>query len=135
MPILIVGLVIAALLGTVIAQAKHSGKVSSEKALFKKASEDKDKVIDQERAARAKSDQIAAEATARWEKVRKRFAGNRKDIANAPASDDGPLAPVLRRELDRLPGPPGPADSSVLPETATGSGPVPVSGGARAAAR
>lgn len=33
---------------------------------------------------------------------------NRRAITNAPPSDDGPLAPVLRRTLDRLRGPAGP---------------------------
>ncbi len=37
--------------------------------------------------------------------IRRNADNHRRNITDAPHADDGPLAPVLRRELDRLPEP------------------------------
>lgn len=59
----------------------------------------------------AEADRFAAITGKTAEKkddIRRKSEANKLEIISAPPSDDGPVAPVLRRWLDRLPNPPRP---------------------------
>lgn len=128
MPIYLI-IAVVVLGGLLFAQVKHSGKLSAQRDQATKVANENAKVAKDEREARARADKIAADATAKWEQARKRFNESRKEIANAPPSDDGPLAPVLRRTLDglRVEG----AGAADISETAAVSGTVHLSGRTR----
>jgi hypothetical protein len=60
--------------------------------------------IAEERAATKRVNQVVATEAANAEAWRRRYNATRLEIANAKSEDDGPIAPVLRHALDRLPG-------------------------------
>lgn len=68
-------------------------------------------------AAAARIDAAARLAALRQQQIRADAAARRKEIADAPPDMDGPLAPVLRDQLERLPEPPG-ADPGRRPAAA-----------------
>lgn len=107
--LIIGGLAIIGLFGTVIAEAKHAGKLSGDLKASNQINADNIKTIEAERAARTRADGIAAAAIADAEEARKKYADRKGKIVNAPPSDDGPIAPVLRIALDGLRGPSPPA--------------------------
>jgi hypothetical protein len=96
------------------ASVKHSGKIEGQLDVATEVSNAKDLVIDQINARHARTEAIVAGTQKTGESARKTFAAHNMEIANAPLDQDGPLAPVLRRELDRLraPGSDAPGDGA-----------------------
>lgn len=89
--------------GLLFAQVRHSGALSNQLDTATEIANSNAKIAEDERIARAAADAKLAAGEAKWENDRKRFAANRREIANAKPEDDAPLAPVLRRTLDGLP--------------------------------
>lgn len=62
------------------------------------------KLLEDRQQEAARANKIAADAIAKNEEWRKKYAALKRSISDAKPEDDGPLAPVLRRTLDELRG-------------------------------
>jgi len=100
-------LVIGLLVFGLYKQIQATARARAEAAHIAQVNKDNIAVMGAKDAQVARANVIAAQAQADAEAWRKRFNAKRKDIANAPQSDDGLLAPVLARVLDGLPRPDG----------------------------
>lgn len=102
----IIGLALGLSIGAiyVVAQLKSIGRLQAEVGIAAAAAALNANQVKIERAAYAAREIIATKWVGDRDLIKTRATGARKEIANAPASDDGPVAPVLGRELERLRG-------------------------------
>lgn len=103
----IIGVCIVALSVGLYVQVRANGRLRAERDQAVTANEQNLAIIAAERAANKRTDQVVATETAKAEVWRRRYSVIRLEIANAKSEDDGSVAPVLRRVLDRLPQPDG----------------------------
>lgn len=124
---IIAGLAIGAMY--VAGQLKKIGRLESELTIATNVARINATTVKIERAEYARREEIAGRRDAQLAKIRGNHAQVRKEIASAPATDDGPLAPVLRRQLERMRGQAGSGDAdraaSATGRAGTLSGAVP----------
>jgi len=77
-------------------------KANADRAMLEQINEANLKAIEAVRADLERQAKIASQAQAVANKRAAELASTKKRIRNAPKSFDGPVAPVLRRELDEL---------------------------------
>ena len=103
-----------------VVEVKHIGRLEAELSAAAEIAEQYAVVAEQDRKARAHAEDVAAQVERRAESARRAFLRQRREVTDANPSEDGPLAPVLRRVLDGLPvAPIGSGDST---RAAGGSG-------------
>lgn len=117
---LIIGaaVVVALIIGLyVVGQLKRVGKLEGQLDASIELSNQNAEIAEKQRAEMERLQGIDAENAKLRARLRRASDDNRRAISNAPPSDDGPLAPVLRRQLDSLRGDEGPnaADRAAAP--------------------
>lgn len=120
-----IGIFAGVLLGAVYVtgQIKKIGRLESEVAIATNVARINAQTVKIERAEYERREMIASTWAATKDKIRANHATVRKAIASAPTSDDGPLAPVLRQQLERMRGqaPAGAADRAPAPAGSAGA--------------
>jgi hypothetical protein len=99
----VVGLCVVALSAGLYSQVRANGRLRAERDQAIEINAQNLAVIAAEREAAKRINQAVATEAATAEVWRRRYNAIRLEIANAKPDDDAPIAPVLRRVLDRLP--------------------------------
>lgn len=109
----------------VTGQIKKIGRLESELGIAVGAARINAQTVKIERAEYERREAIAGRRDALLAKIRGKHATVRKEIASAPASDDGPVAPVLRRQLERMRQQAGRGGADRAPSAGGGAGTLP----------
>jgi hypothetical protein len=94
--------IIVALVAAVKLQHDHIARMSLTLEATQHAAEDQKLLAEHLRHAAERVSKVTSETALKAEAARKKFSALRQEIYNG-SHDDGPVAPVLRRTLDRLP--------------------------------
>jgi hypothetical protein len=87
---------------TILSQAKQIGALTKDRDAAIATADQNAKIAETQRAEFNRVQSILDAAEAEKIKLRDRSTARRKVINDAPKTDDGPIAPVLRRSLDGL---------------------------------
>jgi hypothetical protein len=95
-------LAICGAVALILAQAKAFGRLETERIAAVASAAANAAAAAYERDENARIRAAAERADAAKATLRRKFDDDRRRIYDAPSTDDGPLAPVLRRQLDGL---------------------------------
>ncbi len=93
------------LCGVIYVEARHIGRLEHQVDAATDIANANAQIAAQERAWRQEADNAAELAAKRAERVRQMYLTQRREAIDARVEDDGLIAPILRRTLDRLPEP------------------------------
>ena len=100
-----IGIVVAALTMALYFQVRAGGRLRAERDRVLQTNDENQRLLDAQTRETKRANEIATQEAKNAQAWRAHYNLARMGIANARPSDDGPVAPVLRDALSRLPEP------------------------------